>query len=111
MDSSIECVEEMDDADKQLVKSVKPLLCEIRVSFSESSVRKKVIHSLLDRPGAGDKADICTAASLLGLDISNISSSQKKQLQGDLFDLPEIVNSFEDTPETWIKNVEIVDYH
>ena len=40
MDSGIECVEEVDDADKQLVESVKPLLCEIRISFSESGVRK-----------------------------------------------------------------------
>ena len=40
MDSGVECLQEMDDADKQLVKSVKPLLCEIRRQFSESSLRK-----------------------------------------------------------------------
>ena len=49
MDSSIECLEEVDNADKQLVESVKPLLCEIRGAFSQSGV-KKTLHSLLDRP-------------------------------------------------------------
>ena len=40
MDSGIECIKEVDNADKQLVESVKPLLCEIRGSFPESSLRK-----------------------------------------------------------------------
>ena len=40
MDSGIESVAEVDNADKQLVKSVKPLLCEIQGPFPESSVRK-----------------------------------------------------------------------
>ena len=40
MDSGIECVSEVDNADKQLVESVKPLLREVCSSFSESGVRK-----------------------------------------------------------------------
>ena len=49
MDSGIECVQEMDNADKQLVKSIKSLLCEIRGPFPESGI-ENLIHSLLDRP-------------------------------------------------------------
>lgn len=65
--------------------------------------------TLIDCVGAGDDADLCTAPSLLGLDITNIPASQRKKLQGELFDLPEIAAELEDTPETWIKNVHYVD--
>jgi hypothetical protein len=44
MDSAIESVQEMDEADKQLVESMKPLS-----PISESGL-KNLIHSLLDRP-------------------------------------------------------------
>ncbi len=50
MDSCVECFEEMDNADKQLVKSIKPLLREVRGSFPESGIEKYFIHSLLDSP-------------------------------------------------------------
>ena len=60
MDSSSKRVQEMDNADKQLVKSPKSFLCEIRRQISESSVEKQSIHSLLDTPHlevlVGDKA-------------------------------------------------------
>ena len=65
--------------------------------------------TLIDCVGAGDEADLCTAPSLLGLDIDNIPSSQRKNLTGDLFDLPEIITELEDTPEAWIRNVKRVD--
>ncbi len=65
--------------------------------------------TLIDCVGAGDNADLCTAPSLLGLDIENVPASQRKKLVGDLFDLPEIAQELEDTPEVWIKNVQIVD--
>lgn len=65
--------------------------------------------TLIDCVGAGDEADICTAPSLLGLDISSIPASQRKTLTGDLFDLPEKAADLEDTPEAWIRNVERVD--
>ena len=40
MDSGVKCVEEIDNADKQLVESVKSLLREVRGPFPESSLRR-----------------------------------------------------------------------
>ena len=64
---------------------------------------------VIDCVGAGDKADLCTAPSLLGLDIEDIPPNKRKELQGDLFDLPEIATGLQDCPEAWIKNVYYVD--
>jgi hypothetical protein len=65
--------------------------------------------TLIDCVGLCDEADLCTAPSLLGLDIENVPASQRKNLTGNLFDLPEIITELEDTPEAWIRNVERVD--
>ena len=65
--------------------------------------------TLIDCVGACDEADLCTAPSLLGLDIDNVPAAQRKNLTGSLFDLPEIITELEDTPEAWIRNVEHVD--
>lgn len=65
--------------------------------------------TLIDCVGAGDEADLCTAPSLLGLDIENVLATQRKKLTGNLFDLPEIIAELEDTPEAWIRNIERVD--
>ena len=65
--------------------------------------------TLIDCVGAGDEADLCTAPSLLGLDISTVPAEKRKKVQGHLFDLPDIVTECSDVPETWIKNVHYVD--
>ena len=65
--------------------------------------------TLIDCVGACDEADLCTAPSLLGLDISNVPPAQRKKLTGNLFELPEIISRLEDTPDAWIRNVELVD--
>ena len=62
--------------------------------------------TLIDCVGAGDEADLCTAPSLLGLDVENVPPNQRKKLTGRLFDLPEIITELKDTPESWIRNVE-----
>ena len=64
---------------------------------------------LIDCVGAGDEADLCTAPSLLGLDIKDIPPKLREKVQGDLFDLPEIISEVQDSPEVWIKNVHRVD--
>ncbi len=64
---------------------------------------------LIDCVGAGDNADLCTAPSLLGLDLKGVPEKYQEQVEGDLFDLPEIIESVSDTPEAWIKNVYQVD--
>ena len=69
----------------------------------------KEYMTLIDCVGVGDEADLCTAPSLLGLDIKDIPPKLRKKVQGDLFDLPEIIDGCMDTPEVWIKNVQRVD--
>ena len=64
--------------------------------------------TLIDCVGAGDNADFCTAPSLLGLDIKDIPPKSRGELQGNLFDLPDIALTAMDTPEAWIKNVQHV---
>ena len=65
--------------------------------------------TLIDCVGAGDEADFCTAPSLLGLDIKDVPPKMRGQLQGNLFDLPEIAENVMDIPEVWIKNVQRVE--
>ena len=65
--------------------------------------------TLIDCVGAGDDADLCTAPSLLGLDIDDVPPKQRSKLQGNLFDIPEIITELEDTPQAWITNVRRID--
>ena len=69
----------------------------------------KEYMTLIDCVGAGDEADLCTAPSLLGLDINDVPPAQRKEIQGKLFDLPEIISNVQDTPEAWIRNVQRVE--
>ena len=62
--------------------------------------------TLIDCVGACDDINICTAPSLLGLDLSLVKD--KKKAEGDLFDLPKIIEREADKPECWIKSVEHV---
>lgn len=64
---------------------------------------------LIDCVGVTGSASLCTAPSLLGLDVSNIPVGKLKEVQGDLFDLPLRAAAASDHPESWIRNVEIVD--
>ena len=64
---------------------------------------------LVDCVGVTGKASLCTAPSLLGLDMTNVPARKAQEIQGDLFDLPMKITSASDTPESWIKNIRIVD--
>lgn len=64
---------------------------------------------LIDCVGVTGKASLCTAPSLLGIDLKNIPKSKSDQIQGPLFDLPLKAATAADCPESWIRNVEIVD--
>lgn len=64
---------------------------------------------LIDCVGVTGKASLCTAPSLLGLDMSNVPARKASEIQGDLFELPMKITAATDTPESWIKNVHIVD--
>lgn len=63
---------------------------------------------LIDLVGTTGKANLCTAPTLIGLDMQNVPVSKRDEVQGDLFDLPDIVTKKADCPESWIRNIEIV---
>lgn len=63
---------------------------------------------LIDCVGITGKRSLCTAPSLLGVDISEIPKSMKKELEGDLFDLPDKAARLSDNPVSWVRNVESV---
>lgn len=65
--------------------------------------------NLIDCVGVTGKASLCTAPSLLGVDVSDIPERKQSELQGDLFELPELAIRATDCPESWIRNVKIVD--
>ena len=64
---------------------------------------------LIDCVGVTRSAGLCTAPSLLGIDIESVPSYNREMIRGDLFDLEEKVTHLSDTPESWIRNMEIVD--
>lgn len=52
---------------------------------------------------------LCTAPTLLGLDLDNVPAKYQKEIEGDLLaDIPDIVERNSDTPESWINNVKTV---
>lgn len=65
--------------------------------------------TLIDCVGVTGKASLCTAPSLLGVDLSNVPQRKRDEIQGDLFELPMKAMAAMDCPESWIRNVEIVD--
>ncbi|MFW5871260.1 MAG: DEAD/DEAH box helicase [Verrucomicrobiota bacterium] len=63
---------------------------------------------LIDCVGVSDK-EICTAPSLIGIDLDNVPAEKRDSLEGELTaELPTLIDSAGDSPETWVKNVEIV---
>lgn len=53
---------------------------------------------------------LCTAPSLLGLDIDGVPAKYRSEIEGDLLaDIPAIIEQKADTPASWINNVRIVD--
>ncbi len=64
--------------------------------------------TLIDCVGVSGGASLCTAPTLLGLDLQNVPEKQRETLEGDLFELPEKIAFAADCPVSWIRNVEIV---
>ena len=65
--------------------------------------------TLIDCVGVTGKARLCTAPSLLGVDLSRVPVRRREEIQGDLFDLPALAERACDVPENWIINAELVD--
>ena len=61
--------------------------------------------TLIDCVGVTGKLDICTAPTLMGLDIGDVPDYRKGKLEGLLTDMQEIVEEARECPETWILNV------
>jgi hypothetical protein len=70
---------------------------------------EKKMLTLIDCVGVTGKASLCTAPSLLGVDIEKIPKKKQDSMEGMLFELPEKAKRLADTPESWIENVRIVD--
>ena len=65
--------------------------------------------NLIDCVGVTGKASLCTAPSLLGIDLDGVPERKAAEIQGDLFDLPIKAAAASDCPESWIKNIKIID--
>lgn len=63
---------------------------------------------LIDLVGTTGRANLCTAPSLIGIDLNTVPKNKQDEIQGDLFDLPDLVIEKSDCVESWIKNVELV---
>ena len=65
--------------------------------------------TLIDCVGITGRRSLCTAPTLLGIDLDDIPKKKQRQIEGDLFDLPALIDGMADSPQSWIRNVEIVD--
>ena len=64
---------------------------------------------LIDCVGVSGTASLCTAPSLLGLDLRDVPEGRKKEVEGLLFELPEKAARAADCPQSWIRNITTVD--
>ena len=64
---------------------------------------------LIDCVGVTGKASLCTAPTLIGIDLKDVPASKADQIQGPIFELPQKAIAAADCPESWIRNVQIVD--
>lgn len=65
--------------------------------------------TLIDCVGITGRKSLCTAPTLIGIDISQLPKKRQEEIEGDLFELPQLVERAADNPQSWIQNVEIVD--
>lgn len=68
---------------------------------------KEKLH-LIDCVGVTGKASLCTAPSLLGIDLKDVPEKRRGDMEGMLFELPDKAIRAADCPESWIQNVRIV---
>lgn len=65
--------------------------------------------TLIDCVGITGRANLCTAPTLLGVDMEAVPAEKRDEVQGELFELPEKAAIASDTPLSWIKSTRIVD--
>lgn len=64
--------------------------------------------TLIDLVGTTGRANLCTAPTLIGIDLNNVPVNKQDEIQGNLFDLPDLIAEKADCPASWIRNIEIV---
>lgn len=64
---------------------------------------------LIDMIGISGDLSLCTAPTLMGINIDDIQEEDRDILQGDLLELPEKAEKVYDTPAKWMCNFEFVD--
>lgn len=52
---------------------------------------------------------LCTAPSIIGINVDKVPENKQKEIEGDLMDMADLVEVLSDTPMSWIKNTKIVD--
>lgn len=62
---------------------------------------------LIDCVGVTGKHSLCSAPTLLGLDTSSMPN--ENILEGDIFSFPDKIIEASDCPESWVRNVKLVD--
>lgn len=65
--------------------------------------------TLIDCVGVTGKVSLCTAPTLIGIDMDSVPPGRRDEVQGDLFELPIRAAAAADCPESWVKNVQVVD--
>ena len=64
--------------------------------------------TLIDLVGVSEDLDICTAPSLMGLDMDGVPKSRRDGVEGMLSGMQAIIEGAADCPENWILNVSAV---
>lgn len=64
---------------------------------------------LIDCVGVTGRASLCTAPTLIGIDLKDVPAHKTDEIQGPIFELPQKAITASDCPESWIRNVQIVD--
>jgi hypothetical protein len=66
-------------------------------------------HCLLIDCVGVSRLPLCTAPTLLGLDLDGVPEKYQKEIEGDLLaDIPAVIEQCSDTPESWVNNVRVV---
>lgn len=52
---------------------------------------------------------LCTAPSIVGINMDKLPESKHDEVEGDVMDMIELVDMLSDTPTSWIRNTKVVD--
>jgi len=63
---------------------------------------------LIDCIGVSEVQNLCTAPSLLGVDITDIPFEEQGKLEGNILDLPKKAENLFNGPAAWIKNTKTI---